>query len=241
MLPALLFMLTLAAAPAAAVPPPAAPPTLPDTLAQRALACTACHGAAGRATPGGYFPRLAGKPAGYLLQQLLHFRDGRRPHAGMARLLAPLSDDYLATLAGHFAALDLPYPPPERPTASAAQRARGEALVRHGDPARRLPACVACHGEGLTGAQPAMPGLLGLSRDYLNAQLGAWRTGQRQARAPDCMAELARALAPDEVEAVAAWLAAQPLPVDPKPAAQTLPQPLRECGTARVAASGGLR
>lgn len=237
---AFLFALTLAALPAAAAPPPTLP-TLPDTLAQRALACTGCHGAAGRATPGGYFPRLAGKPAGYLFQQLQHFRDGRRPHAAMARMLAPLSDDYLATLAGHFAALDLPYPPPERPTAPAAQRARGEALVRQGDPARGLPACAACHGERLTGAQPAVPGLLGLSRDYLNAQLGAWRAGQRQARAPDCMAELARALAPDEVEAVAAWLAAQPLPADPKPAAQTLPQPLRDCGTARVAAAGGTR
>ena len=37
-----------------------------DTIAQRALACTACHGPQGRAAPDGYYPRLAGKPAGYL-------------------------------------------------------------------------------------------------------------------------------------------------------------------------------
>lgn len=39
---------------------------VPDTLAQRAMACTGCHGKQGRAAPDGYYPRLAGKPAGYL-------------------------------------------------------------------------------------------------------------------------------------------------------------------------------
>jgi cytochrome c553 len=49
----------------------------------------------------------------------------------------------------------------------------------------------------MTGRAPFVPGLLGLPRDYLNAQLGAWRTGQRRALAPDCMAEVARKLAPE--------------------------------------------
>ena len=40
---------------------------VPDTMAQRALACTGCHGPQGRSSPEGYVPRLAGKPAGYLL------------------------------------------------------------------------------------------------------------------------------------------------------------------------------
>ena len=52
-----------------------------DNMAQRTLACTACHGPQGRAAPDGYYPRLAGKPAGYLYHQLLNFRDGRRSTA----------------------------------------------------------------------------------------------------------------------------------------------------------------
>ena len=40
-----------------------------------------------------------------------------------------------------------------------------------------------------------VPGLLGLPVDYLNAQLGAWRTGARRAEAPDCMAQIAQRLA----------------------------------------------
>ncbi|MEO6279829.1 cytochrome C [Roseateles sp.] len=203
---------------------------VPNTLAQRALACTGCHGKEGRAAPDGYYPRLAGKPAGYLHNQLLNFRDGRRDYGLMSELIAPLSDAYLKELAGHFASLDLTYPPPQKPTLPAPELARAEALIRNGDATRRLPACTACHGERLTGTQPTVPGLLGLSRDYLNGQLGAWRSGQRRAQAPDCMAEIAKALTTAEINAVTQFLAGQAMPADPHPAAAlAAPAPLR-CG-----------
>ena len=64
----------------------------------------------------------------------------------------------------------------------------------------------------MTGVAPSIPGLLGLPRDYLNAQLGAWRNGQRRAHAPDCMAQVAQRLTPEDIGAVSAWLAAQPVP-----------------------------
>lgn len=202
----------------------------PDPLAQRAQACTVCHGERGRAGVDGYYPRIAGKPAAYLYDQLLAFRDGRRRYALMTHLLEPLSDAYLRELAGYFAALELPYDPPQTTHLDAASQARAGALVRQGDPARQLPACDACHGQRLTGVQPAVPSLLGLPRDYLNAQLGAWRAGTRAARAPDCMAEVARRLAPEDIGALSAWLAAQPVPT-PSHAAPSLPQamPMR-CG-----------
>lgn len=203
---------------------------VPDTLAQRALACTGCHGRQGRAAPDGYYPRLAGKPAGYLYSQLLNFRDGRRDYGLMSELIAPLSDAYLQELAGHFAALDLPYPPPQAATLPAPELARAEALVRHGDDTRRLPACTACHGERLTGTQPGVPGLLGLSRDYLNCQLGAWRSGQRRAQEPDCMARIARTLTDAEINALTQFLASRAMPADSHPApALAAPAPLR-CG-----------
>lgn len=209
----------------------AAAPTVPDTMAQRMLACTLCHGAEGRSTNSGYFPRIAGKPAGYLYNQLVHFRDGRRQNAAMAALLQTLSDDYLRDIAAYFAALDLPYPPPQRHPVATAVMERGEALVRQGDPQRQVPACTACHGETLTGVNPGIPGLLGLPRDYLLGQLGAWQTGLRHAAAPDCMAEIARALPASDVSAVATWLASQPLPARTQPAA-TIAQPLPlRCGS----------
>jgi cytochrome c553 len=201
-----------------------------DSIAQRLLACTGCHGKQGRAGPDGYYPRLAGKPAGYLFNQLRNFRDQRRHYELMNSLLALLDDDYLHEIAAYFASLDVPYPPPAPPAASPELRERGEALVRSGDPSRSLPACTQCHGDAMTGRAPFVPGLLGLPRDYLNAQLGAWRNGQRRAIEPDCMAQVARSLAPEDIGAVSAWLAAQPVPAHAQPArADNAPLPI-PCG-----------
>lgn len=207
-----------------------AAPRVDDSMSQRMQACTGCHGREGRAAPDGYYPRIAGKPAGYLYNQLAHFREGRRHYLPMVRLLDPLSDAYLHEIAQYFASLDLPYPPAQPPQAPAEVLARGEALARRGDAQRGLPACVQCHGTALTGVRPAIPGLLGLPRDYLAAQLGAWQTGSRRAHSPDCMARIAKVLTADEVSAVSHWLAAQPLPADTKPVAVlAAPMPL-DCG-----------
>ena len=187
-------------------------------MAQRTLACTGCHGVQGRAAPGGYIPRLAGKPAGYLYNQLLNFREGRRHYGLMTQLLAPLSNPYLMDVAQHFAALDIPYPAPTAARQDPALLARGKQLVLAGDVARQVPACVQCHGAAMTGVVPNVPGLLGLPRDYLNAQLGAWKAGKRRAHAPDCMQAVVARLSDDDINAISSYLAAQELPANTKPA-----------------------
>ncbi|KRC19981.1 c-type cytochrome [Acidovorax sp. Root219] len=220
----------LAAAQPATPPAPVAATTVSSGMAPRVLACVTCHGKEGRATQEGYFPRIAGKPAGYLANQLINFRDGRRSYPQMTSLIEHLTDDYLREMAAHFAALDVPYVPPPAPQAPPAVLEKGRLLVQQGDAARGIPACVQCHGQAMTGVNPFIPGLLGLPRDYLNSQLGAWKTGQRRAHAPDCMADIARQLTPDDVSAVSAWLAAQPVPGGGKPAARLAqPMPAR-CG-----------
>ncbi len=213
---------------------PAAPALIEDSLAQRLAACTTCHGEQGRAAPDGYHPRLAGKPAGYLHAQLLNFRDGRRAYGPMVALVDGLPDAYLREIAAYFAALEVPYPAPaaaREDAALLAQQARGRQLVQQGDAARKLPACSSCHGSALTGVLPATPGLLGLPRDYLAGQLGAWRNGERRAHAPDCMAQVVQTLADSDISAVSSWLASQPVPPGAKPAAALpAPAPLR-CGS----------
>lgn len=211
-----------------------AAPKFEDTIAQRTLACVTCHGKEGRAGPDGYYPRIAGKPAGYLYNQLLNFREGRRHYGLMTRLIDPLNEPYLFEIAQHFAALDLPYPPPQPATLPPAVLERGRVLATQGDAGAKIPACALCHGERFTGALPATPGLLGVSRDYLNSQLGAWKTGQRHSHAPDCMAEVAKRLTPEDLTAVAGWLAAQPLPADPHPVATLAARPPLECGSAQA-------
>ena len=183
-------------------------------------ACTPCHGALGEGTNNDYFPRLAGKPAGYLTNQLIAFRDGRRRYAPMNYLLEYQTDAYLQNMAAYFSALRPP--PPQEPAtdASAAVLARGQTLVTNGDQARGVPACSRCHGPRLTGMEPGIPGLVGLHASYISAQLGEFRYGTRTAASPDCMQLVAARLTEDDVAAVAAYLASRPVPADPSPVAQ---------------------
>ena len=212
----------LTALPAAAAPP------VEESSAQRVPASTGSHGPPGRAAHDGSYPRIAGKPPIYLYNQLLNFRDGRRRYGLMSGLLVTLDDRYLLEIATHFAGLDVAYPPPQPPKESAAVVEQGRLLVTQGDPSRRIPACVQCHGDAMMGVAPSIPGLLGLPRDYLNAQLGAWKTGNRHAQAPDCMRQVANALTTQDIGAVSAWLAAQPAGGKP---ASALPRPLPiDCG-----------
>lgn len=235
-----LAVLVIGAVRAADAPPATASPAgdsarlLPDTMAGRLAACTACHGPQGRAGPDGYYPRIAGKPAGYLFHQLQHFRDGRRHYEPMRVLLETLSDDYLRDIAQWFSDQHPPYEPARSARVDAQALERGRLMTLQGDAARGIPACAACHGAALTGVQPAIPGVLGLPHDYISAQFGAWRTGGRRATAPDCMAEVARKLTPEDISAVAAWLSIQPVPNEGAPVdALRLPQ---ECGSQASAA-----
>ena len=194
-----------------------------DSMAQRTLACTGCHGPQGRSGPDGYYPRLAGKPAGYLYNQLLNIQQGRRHYALMQNLLAPLDARYLREIAQYFSDLDIPYPPPVAQSRDSALLARGAQLARQGDAALNIPPCMQCHGRALTGVAPSVPGLLGLPRDYLNAQLGSWQTGLRQAQAPDCMADIAKRLGDADVHALSTWLSSQTVPVVSTAAARKPP------------------
>ena len=214
----LLFAAWLLTAAAQAASP--APMHVPDTIAQRVAACIACHGREGASSDAAYFPRLSGKPEGYLFNQLRSFRDGRRFNTDMTHMVQHLSDDYLHEIAAYFAGLDLPYLPIRATTdATPDMLARGRALVYQGDAARGIPACAQCHGLALTGVQPAIPALVGLPRLYLASQLGAWLTDDRHALAPDCMTEVGRKLTTADINAVTSWLALQPMPADTRPSA----------------------
>ena len=201
---------------------------------ERLAACAVCHGAHGEGVQGSqYQPHLAGKPAGYLFEQLRTFRDGRRSNAQMTWLVQFMDDAYMGEIAAFYAA----QPPRTRAadTGAAAltdaMRATAERLVEHGDPARGVAACAACHGSALTGLEPGIPALVGLPAEYIIAQIGNWRTGVRHATAPDCMSDIAHRLDPADIRAVATWLSQQAHPDGQRPApAGSFVPPLR-CGS----------
>ena len=208
----------------------------PDNIETRMLACTPCHGLRGQGTQDDYSlpkfgPRLAGKPSGYLYNQLVAFRDGRRHYSPMNYLLEYQNDAYLRAMAEYFASQDPPYLPRHTGSTNGAVLSRGQSLATGGDAARGIPACAGCHNPNFTGLEPGIPPLVGLQPNYISAQLGAWRYGTRTAKAPDCMQLVAARLSEDDVTSLAAWLSSLPAPSKPTPLPQgSLVTPL-VCGS----------
>ena len=204
-----------------------------DSIEARVQGCVTCHGQSGQGTQSGVYPRLAGKPAGYLYNQLAAFRDGTRQYAPMNYLVAYLPDDYLREIAEHFAKQRPAFAAGEPSAADAKTLARGQALATVGDAAKVVPACIACHGKGLAGMEPGIPGLAGLRSSYIVAQLTRWRVGDRHALAPDCMKRIAGRLSESDIIAAAAWLSQQEAPKDASPESSNLVRMPFACGSQR--------
>jgi len=204
-----------------------------DSLEARVQGCVTCHGQSGQGTNSGYFPRIAGKPAGYLYNQLVAFRDGTRRYAPMNYLVAYLPDAYLKEMADYFARQRPPFTPTEPSAVAPEVLNRGGTLVGLGDSALGVPACVACHGRELTGMAPGIPGLAGLRQPYIAAQLVRWKVGDRHAAAPDCMARIANKLSDADITAVSHYLARLPAPTDPSPESPNLVRMPFACGSQR--------
>ena len=197
----------------------------------RVQGCVTCHGTEGQGTANGYFPRIAGKPAAYLYNQLVLFRDGVRKYPPMNYLVAYLPDAYLREMAEHYAKLRPPLAPREPPAANPQLMERGRILATSGDAAKQIPACVACHGTTLTGMEPGIPGLVGLRAAYIAGQLTRWRVGDRRAADPDCMKRIATRLTESDVAAVSAWLASQDAPANLSPESRNVVRMPLACGS----------
>ena len=158
-----------------------------------AAACAGCHGANG-ISPTDAFPNLAGLPAEVVYKQHDDYRAGKRENPIMQGMAAALSDQKIADLAAHFAAL---------PTGQSGAGAPEPALVQVGSPLRSIAPCAACHGP--LGRKEGAPPLHGQKRAYLKAQLDAFAAGARHNDINQQMREVARALSPSERDALAAW------------------------------------
>src|SRR5262245_18597227 len=122
--------------------------------AAKAGTCAACHGLDGNPTDPQY-PRLAGMPERYIARQLALFRSGERS-SGMAAVMKPFADALSAQdardLGAHFASqrAGVGVADDSLITSGPNKGKRfyevGLQLFRGGDPARGIPACMACHG-----------------------------------------------------------------------------------------------
>ena len=177
-----------------------------------AAPCIACHGVDGAGQEQAGNPRLAGLDAAYLEKQLDDFADGTRGSAVMQPTAIALSADERHALAVYYSKLPLPpalarpanpIPPADSPGATLAVRGNWD---------RNIPGCVQCHGPAGVGVGAHFPPLAGQPAAYLAAQLRAWQQGTRHNDPLQLMQHLSAALSAQDIEAVSAWFAAQPLP-----------------------------
>ncbi len=165
-------------------------------LAGRAGDCTACHGARGEGRDG--IPRLDIQTPEYIAAALRAFREGTRASGTMMAVARTLTDDQIDAHARQFGqGIEIPLPATDTPAAR---------IARQGLRERDVPACLSCHAGP---QRPTYPALSGQDARYLRRQLqlfaemGADRGGPHG----HMMAQVARWLAPAEMEALADWFA----------------------------------
>jgi cytochrome c553 len=169
--------------------------------ATKAAVCLACHGLNGNSTSGEW-PSLAGQNAHYVAEQLRLFRAGKRNNPVMMPLAMGLSDEDIADLAAYYAA--------QTPTGLEADPSfwqAGEKLYRGGDVAKKVPACIACHGPLGRGNAPAVyPALQAQQSVYTQKQLNDYAAGQRPGEKAKIMQTIAKRMSADDIRNVASYI-----------------------------------
>ncbi len=197
------------AAPAAEKPAEKAP-AKPDLTKARETAtqmCAACHGADGNSgIPTN--PKLAGQVPEYLHKQLRNFKsaDGKpaeRVNGVMAGMVAALSDDDMKGLAQYYAGQKA------KPGQAKNQATieLGQKLYRAGDASKGVPACAGCHGATGAGLPAQYPRLAGQHAEYTEAQMKAWRSGERANDPNKMMRMIAIKMTDAEIKAVSDYIA----------------------------------
>jgi cytochrome c553 len=72
----------------------------------KAAQCAVCHGPNGLSVLA-EAPNLAGQPEMYLVQQLINYRSGRRPHEVMAIMAKPLTNKEIEDLSAWYASMKI--------------------------------------------------------------------------------------------------------------------------------------
>ncbi|MBZ0223858.1 MAG: cytochrome c4 [Dokdonella sp.] len=180
--------------------------------AQKIELCSACHGKDG-SSPVPAFANIGGQKIDYLYWELVEYQRGANPDSPMTAILASLkvSDADLRDLSAYYAAQT-----PAAPSGDATPFAGGEALFRHGDPARGIAPCQGCHGKAADGRLDsdatrylAYPSLRGQHSQYLARRLKEFRDKSINLSSNDhIMHSVAHNLDDEAITELAGWLQA---------------------------------
>jgi cytochrome c553 len=169
--------------------------------------CAACHAADGNSQIA-VNPKLAGQFPEYLYKQLANFKaaagkKAERENPVMAGMVASLSADDMRNLAVHYAGQVA------KPGAAKSKDlvALGQKIYRGGIVGKGIPACASCHGPNGAGMPAQYPRLAGQHFEYLEAQLKAFRAGERANDPNNSMRGVAGKLSDREIQGVSDYIA----------------------------------
>lgn len=169
--------------------------------------CAACHATDGNSAVA-VNPKLAGQIPEYLHKQLTNFKaaggkKAERDNAVMAGMVANLSPEDMRNLAAYFAGQLA------KPGAAKSKDlvALGQKIYRGGLAGKGVAACASCHGPNGAGMPSQFPRLSGQHAEYLEAQLKAFRSGERANDPNGSMRTVAGKLSDREIQAVADYTA----------------------------------
>ena len=191
---------------------PEAAPAAPDAAKGEALysngdakrgvaACMGCHGANG-VSGGGAYPKLAGQHASYIVKQLKDYKAGKdRANPVMSAFAGLLSDEDMANVAAYVSKQT-----PGLGTAkNKASIELGQKIYRGGIAGKSVAACAGCHGPNGSGIPAQFPRISGQWPEYTEAQLVAYRAGERKNSVQ--MGAIAAKMSDAEIKAVADYVA----------------------------------
>jgi len=168
---------------------------LPSVMALAGGGCNSCH------KPGvPYMPLIAGQPEEYLKVVMQQHRDGSRKSLVMGDLLKGYSNEQIANLAQYYAAAGW---------TSAREKTNAE-LVNTGA-ALHQRRCAGCHGTDGSRSGGMTPRLAGQTMSHIKAQLNSY-LDPRTKLPNELMSIIAKGLSPSDIDALAHFYAAEPVP-----------------------------
>lgn len=189
----------------AADPTPKADPAKAQQTAIQV--CGACHGATGQSTIP-VNPNLAGQVAEYTTKQLMNFKAANGKPSGrvnpiMGGMVASLTPEDMRNLGAYYAT--------QAPGTGVARNTEtvelGQQIFRGGIASQGIPACSGCHGATGAGMPALYPRLAGQHPEYIEAQIKAWRSGERANDAGKIMRTVASKMSDMQIKAVADYIA----------------------------------
>lgn len=169
----------------------------------KSAACQACHGTDGQGISPD-FPNLAGQVSGHIAQQLASYKSNdpsSRNNAIMLGMVAALSEQDMADLDAYYSSLEAKPGFIAEEDLEAAEK--GARLYRGGAAELQIPACMSCHGPAGSGIPPLYPRVAGQSAAYLETQLLAFKSGERN---HPMMGSIAFKLTPQQMREVSLFM-----------------------------------